>query len=241
MAIPESAPPSRPAVATASRDLSDADFAALGDLLAGIPEPLKPLALDEADGFVAGIAVQPAPVEPAQWLRFVFDIDGHRWGADEPSPERARAEALLVRREAAMRRSLAETGDPLPWLAEPADGEEDAVVATVAPWVGGFFEAMHRFPLDDADAGAHAEDAETAEPLARLERYLGEPPIADKPATVEAAILDVSLAVFTLYERAEAVRYRVDAVRREGPKVGRNDPCPCGSGKKWKQCHGKTA
>ncbi len=27
--------------------------------------------------------------------------------------------------------------------------------------------------------------------------------------------------------------------RREGPKVGRNDPCPCGSGKKYKQCHGK--
>ncbi|MCG7636981.1 preprotein translocase subunit SecA [Alteromonas sp. 07-89-2] len=33
-----------------------------------------------------------------------------------------------------------------------------------------------------------------------------------------------------------------DAVRpqvREGAKVGRNDPCPCGSGKKYKQCHGK--
>jgi preprotein translocase subunit SecA len=35
------------------------------------------------------------------------------------------------------------------------------------------------------------------------------------------------------------------AVKREpvkvGPKVGRNDPCPCGSGKKFKQCHGKDA
>jgi len=27
-------------------------------------------------------------------------------------------------------------------------------------------------------------------------------------------------------------------VVREGPKVGRNDPCPCGSGKKFKKCHG---
>jgi len=27
--------------------------------------------------------------------------------------------------------------------------------------------------------------------------------------------------------------------KREQPKVGRNDPCPCGSGKKYKQCHGK--
>jgi preprotein translocase subunit SecA len=24
-----------------------------------------------------------------------------------------------------------------------------------------------------------------------------------------------------------------------GPRIGRNDPCPCGSGKKFKQCHGR--
>ncbi|HSC15816.1 MAG TPA: SEC-C metal-binding domain-containing protein, partial [Gammaproteobacteria bacterium] len=28
---------------------------------------------------------------------------------------------------------------------------------------------------------------------------------------------------------------------REAPKVGRNDPCPCGSGKKFKQCHGRLS
>ncbi len=28
---------------------------------------------------------------------------------------------------------------------------------------------------------------------------------------------------------------------REQPKVGRNEPCPCGSGKKYKQCHGKLS
>jgi preprotein translocase subunit SecA len=30
-------------------------------------------------------------------------------------------------------------------------------------------------------------------------------------------------------------------VLRDAPKVGRNDPCPCGSGKKYKQCHGRLA
>ena len=30
-------------------------------------------------------------------------------------------------------------------------------------------------------------------------------------------------------------------VRRFGDKIGRNDPCPCGSGKKYKQCHGRLA
>ena len=35
--------------------------------------------------------------------------------------------------------------------------------------------------------------------------------------------------------------FRVDTVKSTGPKVGRNDPCPCGSGKKYKKCHGATA
>jgi preprotein translocase subunit SecA len=33
----------------------------------------------------------------------------------------------------------------------------------------------------------------------------------------------------------------VKTITREGPKVGRNDPCPCGSGKKYKKCCGKNA
>jgi preprotein translocase subunit SecA len=30
-----------------------------------------------------------------------------------------------------------------------------------------------------------------------------------------------------------------EPVKRQGDKVGRNNPCPCGSGKKYKRCHGK--
>jgi len=33
----------------------------------------------------------------------------------------------------------------------------------------------------------------------------------------------------------------IKTVRREEPKVGRNDPCPCGSGRKYKKCHGAAA
>jgi preprotein translocase subunit SecA len=34
---------------------------------------------------------------------------------------------------------------------------------------------------------------------------------------------------------------KVKQIRLEQPKVGRNDPCPCGSGKKYKKCHGQNA
>ncbi|MDH3805652.1 MAG: SEC-C metal-binding domain-containing protein, partial [Gammaproteobacteria bacterium] len=33
----------------------------------------------------------------------------------------------------------------------------------------------------------------------------------------------------------------IEPFKREGRKVGRNEPCPCGSGKKFKQCHGKLS
>jgi preprotein translocase subunit SecA len=33
----------------------------------------------------------------------------------------------------------------------------------------------------------------------------------------------------------------MQTIRRDEPKVGRNDPCPCGSGKKYKKCHGAAA
>ncbi|HRX86620.1 MAG TPA: SEC-C metal-binding domain-containing protein, partial [Phycisphaerae bacterium] len=39
--------------------------------------------------------------------------------------------------------------------------------------------------------------------------------------------------------RAQGVDQKAETIRREQPRVGRNDPCPCGSGKKYKQCHGR--
>ncbi len=45
-------------------------------------------------------------------------------------------------------------------------------------------------------------------------------------------------------DRAAAMKaqgeQKIETIRREQPRVGRNDPCPCGSGKKFKQCHGRV-
>jgi preprotein translocase subunit SecA len=41
--------------------------------------------------------------------------------------------------------------------------------------------------------------------------------------------------------RAQGEAAKPVTIRRDQPKVGRNEPCPCGSGKKYKQCHGKMA
>jgi len=52
---------------------------------------------------------------------------------------------------------------------------------------------------------------------------------------------------FAMAERQRAAaqapqgEIKVKQIKLEGPKVGRNDPCPCGSGKKYKRCHGQNA
>ncbi|MCM2255496.1 MAG: preprotein translocase subunit SecA [Vicinamibacteria bacterium] len=49
-------------------------------------------------------------------------------------------------------------------------------------------------------------------------------------------------SAFARAERTEAkggMDGSVEQVKRDQPKVGRNDPCPCGSGKKYKKCHGQ--
>lgn len=39
-------------------------------------------------------------------------------------------------------------------------------------------------------------------------------------------------------EQAGGVPAKVETVVHDGPRIGRNDPCPCGSGKKYKKCCG---
>ena len=270
MSQPPTAPPSRPPVAATAQDLTDAEFQELDGLLALVPEPLEPLDVVMLDGFIAGIVVQPELIDPEQWLPYVFDAGGHRWGAAEPEPEQIRARALILRRHAAINRSLAEFGGFDPFILEPptpeeaaafdaAQAGEDALPADVAepapldpvteallPWIAGFEFAASIFPALDETG-----DDAVATTLARLFRYL---PVDDEDeagreiaevmareapiGSLDDAIADVIACVAELYDLTEPLRYQVETVRRETPKVGRNDPCPCGSGKKFKQCHG---
>jgi preprotein translocase subunit SecA len=66
--------------------------------------------------------------------------------------------------------------------------------------------------------------------MARAQHADFGPAAAEEPADVEALTLPDEL------ETAKAQPFK-----RFGDKIGRNDPCPCGSGKKYKQCHGKLA
>ena len=249
----------RPLTPAPAHDLSDAEFAELDELLAKTPEPLEPLDAVMLDGYLCGVIVQPVLLEPATWLAHVFDFDGRPLPDALDTAWRERTTTLIMRRHAALNRALAEHGwfDPLVLevdgeQAPDAGGDKEADAAAglgpisqaVMPWVAGFQHAAASFPdLDEMDDDAvmaalarlyrhlPAETDEERELVATLDR---EDPLTD----LDDAMEDMVAAVADLYDLTSDLRYKVDTVRREAPKVGRNDPCPCGSGKKFKQCHG---
>jgi len=57
---------------------------------------------------------------------------------------------------------------------------------------------------------------------------------------VEAAGDDYAANEKDYYDPSENVAVKQEPIK-VGPKIGRNDPCPCGSGKKYKNCHGKES
>jgi len=102
MSFESAAPPSRPPLAGSAQDLNDDEFLELDDLLASVPEPLEPLDVVMLDGYLCGVIVQPVLIPSDDWLPFVFDAGGHRWGEAEPGPEQQRARALILRRHEAV-------------------------------------------------------------------------------------------------------------------------------------------
>ena len=241
------------------QDLTDAEFDELDALLQATPEPREPLDVLMLDGFLVGVLVQPRVVPSDEWLPWVFDIEGRALSAyadaDADAAWLARCRPLIERRLQSLNAAISEDGwfDPLIVDTErsPPVSEFEPVQSPVSrallPWAAGFHWALEQLPglgdIDDDDSIAialariyrhlPAETDDEREVVAQFER---EQPLA----TLDDGIEDLVLAAVDLWDLTHRERFRVETIQREGPKVGRNDPCPCGSGKKFKQCHGKT-
>ncbi|HET9645634.1 MAG TPA: UPF0149 family protein [Burkholderiaceae bacterium] len=240
-----------------AHDLTDPEIDELEHLLAQTPEPLKPLGVVALDGYLCGVLVQPRLVSIDEWLPLVFDIEEARTlPGNVDATWHARIAELAERRLKALNEAIAEEGwfDPVLPVDEDIEPSEYDPVSQVPPssrplvgWVGGFAYAMTVFPVD-------AGQVSGSELRVELDRVLRHLPLEDEKhremqqqlqrlellATVDDAIADLVAAIANLWQLTSEQRYKVEQVRHEAPKVGRNDPCPCGSGRKYKHCHGAT-
>ncbi len=84
-------------------------------------------------------------------------------------------------------------------------------------------------PMEQTNSGRIQEGREEKTDMSRMR---------ENKAEIDAAGDDYAANERDYYDPSTPVKQ--EPVRVE-PKIGRNDPCPCGSGKKFKQCHGKDA
>ncbi len=206
---------------------------ALGDL------PLdEPMLLTELDGFLTGLLVSPEPIPQNEWLQSIWGPDdGGIPPFEDPLDVQWFVDAVMARYNEIVR-DLAR-GKPRPIF----DIDERNGDVLWELWIDGFAEAMALRPDgwhawekgDDADAAGALDRLSTLIAVARNESALDSVEIN---ALQDLAPVDLVDSVVILYRR----RLRTDdilPVPAIGPavaKVGRNDPCACGSGKKSKRC-----
>jgi len=138
-------------------------------------------------------------------------------------------------------------------LAMPAEerleGDLAELPAYAQVWALGFMYAVESWPelwMPPRDREvAQMLDAALEDIVALTEPDRGEPAVSmysdDGPPSVSneriEAVAAGIWAVYALRQMWRSIGPRVDPVRK-ADEPGRNDPCPCGSGKKYKKCHG---
>ena len=249
------------------RQSSEADLDALEATCQRLAAFDPHIGVEWVDGFLASVAAGQRLAGVEQWLPALFGDTFERVFADpedharglrplqarlkvlyhqlDPealldAPDWVRLEPLMVEYTDAERASLLEDG--------VLSSESIAHVQTGALWAQGFLEGVEALPalwrLPEADPAA-AVFQQSLQHVAALVLPLGSQELSahvqefypQQPPSRDDLITEACMAVQDLR------LYWVDfapkpATRRIEATPGRNDPCPCGSGKKYKKCHG---
>jgi uncharacterized protein len=227
------------------------------------------LLFEWVDGFLAALAAGPSLPPPTQWLPAMCDDAFERAFAD-PEDHAQALRSLLVRLKVLCDQLDAEAlqDDPETLRLEPLICEwtdedrerlaaeeglsaEDADVHTGGDWALGFLSAVEAFPAvwvepDDEEAAVAYEEMldhiavlflrpSAAEYAAHVQAYYPKGPPTRDELVAEACWAVQGLRLQWVARAPKPPQRRVE------PVPGRNDPCPCGSGRKYKKCHGAAA
>jgi uncharacterized protein len=229
------------------RPLTDAEYDHLSSALNRFRDD-HAMNLEELDGFFAALICGPDHVYPSEYLPEIWGGEMADEEAFESQQELKGFLDLIMRHWNVVAETL-QSGDVfLPLLLE-----DDRGIAHANDWARGFMRGMDLRRedwaelLDDEEHGgwlipilalAHEHDPDPAM------RPYQEPVDADRR---EQLIVGAAAGVTAIYRYFEPLRQifpdlrdAPSTYRRTVPKIGRNDPCPCGSGKKYKRCCGAS-
>ena len=227
--------------------LSEDELDALDAFLMSDASPENGMDISTLDGFLAAIILNPGIVLPSQWLPWVWDMED---AEDEPAfrnmEEAQKITSFVMRHYNTVSASIGnDRFEPLLFELRQDDGSE---FFDAEGWCAGFMLGVSAFidpwrPVLEQHAALIAPmvllGTEQGWKMLEVSRDNGEATrqaYESIPAAVEA------LNAYFKPQREAMVRPHstgaIQPLRRETPKVGRNEPCPCGSGKKYKNCCG---
>jgi uncharacterized protein len=226
--------------------LTDTEFDRLAAFLARFTND-HAMNLEELDGFLAALICGPDIALPSEYLTEICGRDLLIEGVDVDLPEFKDFLSLLLRHWNVIADTLHSGDAYLPLLLLDGTG-----ISRANDWAKGFVRGMQVHPagwsllVDDEDNGgslvpifalAHENDPDPS-----LRPYK-EPISVEKREHLIAAAAAGVMRIYQYFEATRLLEPVPDRIgptyRRVAPKVGRNDPCPCGSGKKFKHCCGK--
>jgi uncharacterized protein len=220
--------------------LSDKDFNELDKFLLSDRTADDAMTMDTLHGYLTAIAIGPETIMPAEWLPKVWGGEPGSEPVWKSKKESDRITELIMR----FMNEVLVTFEVAPKEFEPLFCEhehENQTLIDAEAWCWGFCEGMDLRP-GSWEAIWNAPEAALMRPIYLLgadeieEAELAE---VEDPVKAHKLALEVEANLPAIYKfwlpRRKAA---VETVKREAPKVGRNDDCPCGSGKKFKKCCG---
>ena len=206
----------------------------LMELLDNKSEAHNTMRCDEVQGFMMALLSGPDALNPTNWLP---EILGEESLFD--AKERTEIERLVMAMAADMRMKLNEKILPDLWFYEDEAGNPDFYT-----WCNAYLYALDIVPTDWFEAVDQEEFEDLFYPIMALggiydDEENGEVILHLNEKELTQLESDLPHVLLDIYWYWQAIINKPQTVRREGEKVGRNDPCPCGSGKKYKACCGK--
>ena len=212
--------------------LTEKELNRLEDMLIVYGNDYSVINLAELNGFFTALASSPNTVQPMEWLPAV--AGGHVPKFKKPADEEAYT-ALMLRYASQVAEDLEDNVDGFQPLFEQGEGDQGTEVV-MEEWCFGY---MRGVALTDWSAlPQELQPALDAIALHGSEENL-EKIDALSPDEMEASIDAIRPAALALHDHWISQPEAIPMVQKPivADKLpGRNDPCPCGSGKKFKQC-----
>jgi uncharacterized protein len=220
--------------------LTETERERLGGFLRGLTNPDR-LTLEGLDGLFCALIAGPDTVMPSEYLPVVWGGEMADEDAFESDAEANELLGLMMRHWNAIVDEYEKERVYLPLFDEP---DEKGVPGR--QWARGFMRAVAmrrrgwKSMFTDEQEGQLLTIALVA---GEVEPSWPETPLTDELSERIEALMGAGAGRayhrFAAERRAAARLAReAQTVRRESAKVGRNEPCPCGSGRKYKQCCG---